>query len=213
MERRRSIPLVTAGLALTFALHLSAGTNAAQDSAVIVNFGDKGVLVGVQNQVVDPGEATVIKGGVVTFVVNGPGHGLAIYPVAKKTTRDDITAQLCGHDPATHECTDPAFVNGDHTIRDGQNTVVIMSGTNPPFQRIDDPTNRLLGTTTQIDGVAGPFLPGTTPGTPVNTPGTQLQFRFTKTGRYLVVCMNRSHYLANWMFGFVNVVDEGDSTP
>jgi hypothetical protein len=30
-----------------------------------------------------------------------------------------------------------------------------------------------------------------------------------KTGRYLVVCMNRAHFLNDHMFGFVNVVGEG----
>src|SRR5262245_40963595 len=42
-----------------------------------------------------PDDVTVAKGGAVTFVVNGGGHGLAIHPVGKKTTRDDIASQLC----------------------------------------------------------------------------------------------------------------------
>ena len=37
------------------------------------------------------------------------------------------------------------------------------------------------------------------------TTATHLQFRFAKSGRYLVICMNRNHYLSNWMFGFVTV--------
>jgi hypothetical protein len=36
--------------------------------------------------------------------------------------------------------------------------------------------------------------------------GHVLSYRFLKTGRYLVICMNRSHFLNDWMFGFVNVV-------
>lgn len=207
MKSRRTIPLFSATLALTFAFpppgRTHAKDNAAQDVPVVVNFGDPVTLVGVANQVVVPEEATVLKGGTVNFVVNGPGHGIAIYPVAKKTTREDITAQLCDHNPSTHECIDPAFANGDHTIRDGKDNVIIVSGANPPFQRIDDPTERLLATSTQIGDVTSPFLVGTTP----TAAGTQLQFRFTKAGRYLVVCMNRNHYLANWMFGFVNVVE------
>ena len=41
--------------------------------------------------------------------------------------------------------------------------------------------------------------------------GQLLTYRFLKTGRYLVICMNRVHSLNDWMFGFVNVVggDEG----
>jgi len=205
MKSRRTFPVVIiASLALTFAFQFAPGpvaTTTAQDSDVIVNFGDPTVLAGAANQVVVPEEATVLKGGTVTFVVNGPGHGIAIYPVARKTTREDITGQLCPHNPT---CADPAFANGDHTTRDAHNDVIIIPGTNPPFQRIDDPTNRLLGTSTQINGVAGQFLTGTT----ATAAGTHLQFRFTKTGRYLVVCMNRGHYLNNWMFGFVDVVDE-----
>jgi hypothetical protein len=106
----------------------------------------------------------------------------------------------------THACTDPAFANADHTIRDGENNVVIVTGTNPPFQRVDDPTARLLATSTQIGNLAGVFLTGTT----ATTTATQLQVRFDKSGRYLVICMNRNHYLSNWMFGFVNVGGEAN---
>jgi hypothetical protein len=38
------------------------------------------------------------------------------------------------------------------------------------------------------------------------TPGQLITYSFLKTGRYLVICMNRSHLLNDWMFGFVNVV-------
>jgi len=168
---------------------------------IIVNFGDPVALAGAANQVVVPDNATIHKGGTVTFVVNGGGHGIAIYPVSRETTRENITAQLCAHDPVTHACTDQAFANADHTIRDGESNVVIVTGTNPPFQRVDDPTARLLATSTQIGNLAGVFLTGTT----ATTTATQLQVRFEKNGRYLVICMNRNHYLSNWMFGFVNV--------
>jgi hypothetical protein len=33
------------------------------------------------------------------------------------------------------------------------------------------------------------------------------------TGRYLVICMNRSHYLNDWMFGFVDVIDSSGIAP
>jgi plastocyanin len=209
MKRRVTISLAAVGLA--FAIPLSARTaqqgnaNAPQDT--IVNFGDPIALTGAANQVVVPDEASVQKGGTVTFVVNGPNHGIAIYPVSKNTTRNDVTAQLCAHDPTTQACVDLTFVNADHTIQDGKNHTVIVTGTNPPFQRIDDPTDRLLATSTQIGNLAGIFLTGKT----ATTTATQLQFRFAKTGRYLVICMNRGHLLANWMFGFVNVV--GDDEP
>jgi len=47
-----------------------------------------------------PDDVTIRKGGTVTFVVNGGGHGIAIHEVNKKTTRDDIAADLC-QGPAT----------------------------------------------------------------------------------------------------------------
>src|SRR5262245_7960238 len=42
-----------------------------------------------------PDEVTILKGGTVTFVVNGGGHGIAIHEVNKKTTRADVAAGLC----------------------------------------------------------------------------------------------------------------------
>src|SRR5262245_31732771 len=198
MRHRRAIPIVTAALALALVFPLTVKTKDKAPQNVIVNFGDPVILAGAANQVVVPDEVTIRKGGTVTFVVNGANHGIALYPVSKDTTRDGITAQLCAHNPV---CSNPAFANEDHTIRDGKDNVIIMTGTNPPFQRVDDPTDRLLATSTQIDGLAGVFLTGTT----ATTTATQLQYRFTKPGRYLVICMNRGHYLTNWMFGFITV--------
>jgi plastocyanin len=150
-----------------------------------------------------PNEVTINKGGTVTFRVNGGGHGIAIYRVSKKTTRDDITNQLCIHDAVTGLCVDSTFANGDHQIVDGHGDVVIATGTNPPINRVDDPTDRLLATSTIVGGVSGAFLTGTT----ATTAGNQIQYRFAKTGRFLVICMNRNHTLNDWMFGFVNVAD------
>jgi hypothetical protein len=199
MKPLRTIPIVIATLAFVFPLAARTNDNAPFD--VIVNFGDPVALAGDANQVVVPDEVTISKDETVTFVVNGGGHGIAIYPVSDKTTREDITAQLCAHDPVLGTCTDPTFANADHSIRDGKDNVIIVTGTNPPFQRVDDPTNRLLATSTQIGNTSGVFLTGTT----ATTPGTQLQFLFTKSGRYLAVCMNRNHFLSNWQFGFVTV--------
>ena len=47
---------------------------------------------------------------------------------------------------------------------------------------------------------------GTVPAGPTSN-GQLLTYRFLKTGRYLVLCMNRVHFLNDWMFGFVNVTD------
>jgi hypothetical protein len=36
-------------------------------------------------------------------------------------------------------------------------------------------------------------------------PPQEITCQFLKSGRYLVICMNRVHFLNDWMFGFVNV--------
>ena len=42
-----------------------------------------------------PDEVTIFKGGTVTFTMHGMGHGIAIYPVSKNTTRAHIAEDLC----------------------------------------------------------------------------------------------------------------------
>jgi plastocyanin len=209
MKRYGGIPFVTFIIGLALVIPLTARTDGRVTSSVpldvTVNFGDPTVLAGAANQVVVPEEATIRQGGTVTFVVNGGFHGIAIYPVSKNTTREDITAQLCPHD-VNNICTDSAFANADHAIRDGRDHIVIETGTNAQFARIDDPTNRLFSTSGQLGSVAGAFLTGTT----ASALGNVLQYRFTKAGRYLVICMNRSHTLSNWMFGFVTVVGDNE---
>jgi len=203
-----------------------------------------------------PDDVTIAKGGTVTFVVNGGGHGLAIHEVSKKTTRADIAADLCdGNNHETgpgNESTDriarsavcngtvvtPVVINGiavnitgtnnlDYKITDAKGNVVIHSGFNvniPPTvlnnPRLDDPTSspRLLATSGASPGdvdnpaaiagnPAGAFLTGTA--APA-TAGNRIQVQFTRTGRFLVICMNRAHALNDHMFGFVNVVGDDD---
>jgi len=101
--------------------------------------------------------------------------------------------------------------------------------TNP---RVDDIHHgeRLLGTSGRAAGDASPtgpnqagaFLTGSTPPVAANptatppvvaspgTPGNRINVQFLKTGRYLVICMNRAHSLNDHMFGFVNVVGDDD---
>ena len=45
---------------------------------------------------------------------------------------------------------------------------------------------------------------GTIPAGPTSN-GQLITYRFLTPGRYLVICMNRVHFLNDWMFGFVNV--------
>jgi plastocyanin len=85
----RAIPLVIAALALPILLSAETSGQGIDKvpADVVVHFGDPVNLAGAANQVVVPDDVTIRKGGTVTFVVNGAGHGIAIYPVSKDTTR------------------------------------------------------------------------------------------------------------------------------
>ena len=166
-----------------------------------------------------PEEVTILKGGEVTFQIHGGGHAMAIYEVSKDTTRDEIGQFLCaGEDPATipdpllHVClgTSPAGIgnaNAAHNIADGHGDVVIVAAPNitnaHPDNRVWSEPGRLMS----AGGVQ--FLNGGTVPSGFGATGGQLiTYRFLKTGRYLVHCMNRSHFLNDWMFGFVNVTGD-----
>lgn len=149
--------------------------------------------------VVVPDEVTVAKGETVTFMVNGGGHGVAIYPVSEHTTRDDITLDLCTSGPG---CGLPAS-QGAFLVTDDQNDVIIdipADATLPPI--FDIAPGRVFaaigGTTPFLNGATGLAIPPAL--------GVRFQYRFEKTGRYLVICMNRVHAISDHMFGFVNVV-------
>ncbi len=161
-----------------------------------------------------PEEVTIQKGGEVTLQIHGGGHAMAIYEVSKNTTRDDLGQFLCsGEDPETigdptqHRCNLlAANADAEHTIVDGKGDVVIVASANVtnahPDNRVWYPPGRLMS--------AGGFQflnPGTIPAGPTSN-GQLITYRFLKTGRYLVHCMNRTHFLNDWMFGFVNVVGD-----
>src|SRR5262245_28844918 len=132
MTSRRTVPIVAAALGLALAFPLTVRTDERDNQApqdVIIDFGaPQPQPAGAASLVVVPDEASIRKGGTATFRVNGTNHGIAIYPVSKRTTREEITAQLCPHD-ATGVCTTPTFANDDHTIIDGKGNVVIVTGT------------------------------------------------------------------------------------
>jgi len=179
-----------------------------------------------------PEESTIQKGGEVTFQVHGGGHGLVIYPVSKNTVRDEIGQFMCaGFDPSTiakpedHPCNSArvkavpppdtelnpagtANAAAAHNIADGKGNVVIMVAQNLsnafPDNRVWDPNGRLMS----IGGQQ--FLNGGTLPAGATSNGQLITYKFMKTGRYLVICMNRAHSMNDWMFGFVNVVDAGD---
>jgi hypothetical protein len=147
-----------------------------------------------------PEETTVLKGGQVRFEARGGGHSFAIYEVSKDTTREHLGPFLCnGFDrslpAASHPCETGIGSSGAgaanaaaaHNIADGKGDVVIAANTNPPDAQVSSEPGRL--------SAASAFANGQFIG-----------FRFLKTGRYVVICMNRTHFLNDWMFAFVNVV-------
>jgi hypothetical protein len=158
-----------------------------------------------------PEEVTVAKDGEVTFQIHGGGHAFAIYEVSRNTTRDDIGQFLCaGRDPETiadpdaHVCNLRADnANAGHVIRDAKGDVVIVASPNITNAH---PDNRVWYEPDRLMSAGGiQFLTGgTIPAGPTSN-GQLITYQFKKTGRYLVICMNRTHFLNDWMFGFVNV--------
>lgn len=167
-----------------------------------------------------PEEVTILKGGEVSFQIHGGGHAMAIYEVSKNTTRDEVGQYLCpGDDPSTitdptlHACGPAAPVPisatnaaAQHEILDGHGDVVIVAAANLTNAH---PDNRVWSIPGRLMSAGGhQFLNGgTVPAGPTSN-GQLITYQFLKTGRYLVVCMNRSHLLNDWMFGFVNVTGQ-----
>jgi hypothetical protein len=163
-----------------------------------------------------PEEVTIKQGGEVTFQIHGGGHGFAIYEVSKDTTREELGQFLCKGedpkniaDPADHVCNlNPANANAVHEIKDGHGQVVIMAQPNVtnahPDNRVWSPEDRLVSS-----GAIQFLNGGTIPAGPTSN-GQLITYQFLKNGRYLVLCINRVHFLNDWMFGFVNVTDEDD---
>lgn len=190
-----------------------AGTGCAQAQAAIGGPADP---CAYKNHHLTPEESTILKGGEVTFQIHGGGHAMAIYEVSKNTTRDEIGQFLCaGTDPATiaeptqHVCNLlAANANAAHNIADGKGDVVIAVAPNVTNAH---PDNRVWYTPGRLMSAGGrQFLNGGTIPAGANSDGQLVTYRFLKTGRYLVICMNRTHSLNDWMFGFVNVVGGDD---
>ena len=177
-----------------------------------------------------PEETTIRVGGEVAFHVHGGGHAIAIYGVSRETTRQDIGDFLCAvnpgldpgtiEDPLDHVCnastpqgSGPGQGQGlanaalDHTISDAEGNVVIVAGPGGAVH----PSNRVWYRPGRLFQAGGnQFLTGISPPPPAaqtidETNGQLVSYRFFEPGRYLVICMNRSHFLNDWMFGFVNV--------
>jgi hypothetical protein len=192
---RRGLFIAVAGAC---ALVLAGAVGQGQVADATIDFGapqpQPGAPGSPVNHVVVPNEVAIEKGGTVTFNVNGGGHGIAIYPVAKRTTRADIEEDLCQGGPTV--CNGPAgTANLQYLITDSKGHLIINSGVNPPDNRVNYAPGQVMS------AGAGQFLVGST----TTAVGTQVRVRFEKPGRFLVICMNRGHALNDWMFGFVDV--------
>ncbi|OLC77143.1 MAG: hypothetical protein AUH72_18005 [Acidobacteria bacterium 13_1_40CM_4_65_8] len=255
MKSGRTILVVIGVLALAVAFPLAGRTDDKDKdnkatTAVVVYFGQPqpqtpapAPVGAAVTHFLLPDDVTIRKGESVNFVVNGGGHGIAIHPVSKNTTRDDIAADLCQGGANDADRAGRALVcngavvtgvgtpvivgtqNLNYDITDGNDDLIIRTGENNPASgdptkvnpRVDDTehTHRLLGTSGRATGdasapganPAGAFLAGSAPPA---TPGNRINVQFLKTGRYLVICMNRGHSLNDHMFGFVSVVGDDD---
>jgi hypothetical protein len=159
----------------------------------------------------DPEEVSIAKGGEVTFQIHGGGHAMAIYRVSKNTTRDDLGQFLCAGndpehiaDPTMHVCNlSTTNANAPHNIADGKGDVVIVASANVTNAHPDNRVWYVPGRRMSAGGRQ--FLNGGTIPAGATSDGQLITYQFLKTGRYLVHCMNRTHFLNDWMFGFVNV--------
>ena len=94
-------------------------------------------------------------------------------------------------------------------LTDGKGDLIVDTGVFVPpgsLPFFDSAPGRVLAAI----GGSGIFLNGSAvpPATPA--PGVVLQHRFEKTGRFLVICTYRFHAINDYMFGFVNVVGDGN---
>jgi hypothetical protein len=165
---RRSLFITAAGAcALVFAGAVGQG----QVTDATIDFGapqpQPGAPGSPLNHVVVPNEVAIEKGGTVTFNVNGGGHGIAIYPVAKRTTRADIEEDLCQGGSAV--CNGPAgTANAQYLVTDSKGHLIINTGANPPDNRVNYAPRQLMS------AGAGQFLVGSSP----TAVGTQVRVRF-----------------------------------
>ncbi len=96
-----------------------------------------------------------------------------------------------------------ASMNAQHIVSDSHGDVILIAS---PNNTNAHPDNRVWYEPGRLMSVGGrQFLPGGTIPAGPTSDGQLISYRFLKTGRYLVICMNRTHFLNDWMFGFVNV--------
>ena len=197
---------------ITIALSLAAVIGAQNEmltNTTVINFGPINSTAPPTSpplHVAVPNEVTIAKGETVTFMVNGGGHGVAIYPVSNQTTRADILEGL--RNPHGLACADLTAQRA-YLVTDGKGDVIVNIAADPippgPTHApiFDYEPGRVFGA---IGGIPGPFLNGAAGLATPPAQGVRLQHRFDKTGRFLVICMNRVHAARDHMFALVEVV-------
>jgi len=101
-NRRAGLLSLTFGIAIALSSAALIEAQSQMLTGTVINFGPTNSSAPAMSpplHVVVPDEVTVAKGDTVTFMVNGGGHGLAIYPVSEHTTRADIIEDLCSTGP------------------------------------------------------------------------------------------------------------------
>src|SRR5215210_1898270 len=189
-----TITTTLSALAVSLVAGATAQTNAPPVHDAVVHFGHQQPQPepASEKHVLDPNDVSIFKGGTVTFMMNGTGHGIAIYPVSKNTTREDIAEDLCQGGPDV--CNVPNMTAAQpYTITDGDGNVVIAVASFPTQRLVDSAPGQLFS----AGGMPGVLLTGSTP----TALGNQVKYRFAEDGRYLVICINRVHALNDWMFG------------
>lgn len=90
-------------------------------------------------------------------------------------------------------------------VKDGDGDVVYVAAPGTPTH----PNNRVWHEPGRLMSAgAHQFLNGGTIPAGATSNGQVVIYRFPKPGRYLVICMDRTHHLNDWMFGSVNVTGD-----
>ena len=158
--------------------------------------------VRLQGHLLNPEEVTVLKGkSPSTFMAVGtrsPSTKSARTRLAMRLASSCVRGSTLRLSPIPRTILalgNAANAGASKTILDGHNDVVIISPSGGPH-----PNNRVWCTPGRLMSAGGQhFLTGIPPGVPPNvvvtaTTGQLVTYSFLKTGRYLVICMNRSHF-------------------
>ena len=92
--------------------------------------------------ILTPEETTIRKGGEVTFQMHGVVHSIAVYRVAKNTTREEVGQFLCpGEDPADSPDFHPCLTAGPlNAARSMSSVTAVATSSSSPRPTLRPPT-------------------------------------------------------------------------